>query len=74
MRTTLKIDDDVIEAARSIARAEGRSVGEVISRLARKGLRPVAEPVDRSGFPVFQVSPEAEVLTPEMVRRAEDDT
>ena len=38
MRTTLVIEDDVLEAARSLAEAEGKSVGEVISTLARRGL------------------------------------
>ena len=40
VRTTLKIDDDVLEAARCIADDEHVSVGEVLSRLARRGLEP----------------------------------
>lgn len=38
MRTTLAIDDDVLAAARHLAEREHKSVGEVISRLARQGL------------------------------------
>lgn len=38
MRTTLDIDEDVLAAAKELARAEGRTMGEVISDLARKGL------------------------------------
>lgn len=38
MRTTLDIDEDVLAAAKELARAEGRTMGEVISGLARKGL------------------------------------
>lgn len=38
MRTTLDIDEDVLAAAKELARAEGRTIGEVISDLARKGL------------------------------------
>ena len=38
MRTTLAIDDDVLAAARHLAGRERRSVGEVISALARQGL------------------------------------
>ena len=38
MRTTLNIDHDVLLAAKSIARGQGRSVGSVISELARQGL------------------------------------
>ena len=40
VRTTLTIDDDVLEAARCIAADERVSVGEVLSRLARRGLYP----------------------------------
>jgi len=39
MRTTLSIDDDVLYAAKSLARREGRSVGEVLSALARTALQ-----------------------------------
>lgn len=38
MRTTLTIDDDVLLAAKERARRERRSVGEVVSELARQGL------------------------------------
>lgn len=38
MRTTLSIDDDVLYAAKSLARREGRALGEVISDLARQAL------------------------------------
>jgi hypothetical protein len=38
MRTTLALDDDVIAYARSHARRERVSLGEVVSRLARQGI------------------------------------
>ena len=38
MRTTLDIDDDILSAAKELARAEGKTAGQVISDLARKGL------------------------------------
>ena len=40
VRTTLQIDDDVLEAAQCIADDERVSVGETLSRLARRGLEP----------------------------------
>ncbi|TIN58844.1 MAG: CopG family transcriptional regulator, partial [Mesorhizobium sp.] len=40
MRTTLAIDDDVLLAAKAMARQQDRSVGEVISDLVRRSLRP----------------------------------
>jgi hypothetical protein len=74
MRTTLQIEDDVYQAARSLARAEGKSVGEIISRLVRRGLAPRPRSRRKGSFPVFTVSPTARPFTSEMVRRALDDS
>jgi hypothetical protein len=38
MRTTLDIDDDVLQAAKERARRENKTAGEVISELARQAL------------------------------------
>jgi len=38
MRTTLDIDDDVLAAAKELAKAKNSTAGEVISDLARKAL------------------------------------
>jgi hypothetical protein len=38
VRTTLTLDDDVLAVARERARREGRSIGEVVSELARQAL------------------------------------
>lgn len=38
MRTTIDIDDDLLLAAKEIARREGSSAGEVVSRLLRQSL------------------------------------
>ncbi len=72
MRTTLLIDDDVLESAREISAADGRGVGKVISDLARRALRPT--PIRRGGaFPVFDVPPDAPPITTADVARAQDD-
>lgn len=73
MRTTLKIDDDVLAAARSLADAEEKTMGEVISELARRGLRPRPQVAAHQGFPVFSVSADAAPITLETVRRALDE-
>jgi hypothetical protein len=72
VRTTVDLDPEVLEAARSLARSQGRSLGRVLSELARRGLSPRKEST-RQGFPVFRVSPQAPPLTPDGVRRALDD-
>lgn len=38
MRTTLDIDDDVLSAAKERARREGKTMGEIMSELARTAL------------------------------------
>ncbi len=38
MRTTLDIEDDVLQAAKESAQREGGTTGKVISALARRGL------------------------------------
>ncbi len=38
MRTTLDIEDDVLQAAKELAKREGVTAGSVISTLARRGL------------------------------------
>jgi hypothetical protein len=43
MRTTLDIDDDVLRAAKDLARRERKTAGRVLSELARKAL--AASPV-----------------------------
>jgi hypothetical protein len=73
VRTTLHIDDDLYEAARSLAAIERTSVGKVISRLARRALKPGHSQSDPSGFPVFAVPDGTAPLTPDMVRDALDE-
>ncbi len=74
MRTTLNLDEDVLHAARSIARVERRRVGPVISELARRGLLPSEQRIDTDqGFPVFRPPAGAGAITEEMVRGALED-
>lgn len=49
MRTTLDIEDDVLQAARERAAKEGTSVGAMVSRLARAGLQSGLASPDSSG-------------------------
>ena len=75
LRTTLEIDDDVMQAAREIARLKNQGIGRTISDLARRGLMPDASP-DRElqfGVPVWKHSPGAVAVTSEMVRNLAQD-
>ncbi len=75
MRTTLAIDDDVLAAARGIAAQQRRSVGEVISELARQALRPSTQPLrTRNGVVLLPRRPDAMPVTMELVRQLDDET
>jgi len=74
MRTTLAIDDDVLAAAKELAATEQKSVGEVISALARRALRPAeTSRKTRNGVPLLPVNPKAPRVTSELVRQLREE-
>jgi len=74
MRTTLSIDDDVLAAAKSLAAMQRKTVGEVISELARNALRPnVQKAKARNGVPLLPVRAGAAAVTPELVNQLRDE-
>jgi hypothetical protein len=48
VRTTLEIDDDVLEAAKALARQTDRTAGAVLSQLARRALTTASGDPSRS--------------------------
>ncbi len=62
MRTTVTLDDDVFEAAQALVRSSGRTLGQILSQLARRGLRVRSEHASNNGLPVFAVSANAPVI------------
>ena len=53
MRTTLELDDDLVAAAKRLARQQGSTLGEVITALALKSLGAGAPLKVRNGVPLF---------------------
>jgi hypothetical protein len=72
MRTTLDIDDNLLAIARVRAREKGISIGAAVSDIMRRGLE-VPRTRSKRGFPVFQMPPDAPVITDEIVARYRDD-
>jgi hypothetical protein len=74
MRTTINIDDDVLQFARERAAKERRSVGEILSELARRGVRSpvsaVSSPI-RNGIEILP--PRGECVTLEHVQELIDE-
>jgi len=74
MRTTLTIDDDVLAAARELAARQRKSLGEVLSSLAREALQPQAGTARaRNGVPLLPVRPDSKPITLELVNQLRDD-
>jgi len=74
MRTTLAIDDDVLAAAKEMAATERKSVGEVISLLARTAMRPtLSSHSTRNGVPLLPLRPGAPRVTSELVRQLQEE-
>ena len=69
MRTTLSIDEDILLAAKELAAAQKKTAGEVISELARRGLRGGSESSGgtRNGFELLAAG--GQVVTSELVKR-----
>ncbi len=78
MRTTLQIDDDVMQAARVLARRHGSSLGAVISALARRALNTPNAPAAmgqqlRNGLPLLPVQPQGAPVDLELVNSLRDE-
>lgn len=75
MRTTLDIDTDVLQAAKELARRERKSLGTVMSELARLALTKTtptaAEPAAVYGFRPF--GSRGALVTNELIDQLRDD-
>lgn len=73
MRTTLAIDDDVLAVAKAMAAQQRRSLGEVISDLARRSLHRPRAGGERNGIPLLAPRPGASVVTLDLVNELRDE-
>ena len=65
---------DVLLAAKGLAERQHKSVGEVISSLARQALRPIAPMANsRNGVPLLPVRSDGVPVTPELVNQLRDE-
>jgi len=72
MRTTLSLDDDVVEIVRDYAAVKNLSLGGAVSDLVRKGIE--APPTMRmeNGLAVLVLPPDSPVVTTRHVRELLD--
>lgn len=57
MRTTVTLDDDVYHAVASLSQSSGLSLSKVLSKVARRGLKPTPVKKKKNGLPTFDVPP-----------------
>ena len=74
MRTTLAIDDDVLAAAKELAERQHKTVGEVVSALARQSLQRPTAKRQRNGVPLLPVSNPSAAVTLDIVNALRDET
>jgi hypothetical protein len=74
MRTTLDVDDDVLQAAKEIAANRRTTTGKVLSDLARKALTSTKSGRERNGVPLMPKRPKgSDRPTMEKVNRLRDE-
>ena len=71
VRTTLTLDDDILELAARQAKARGLSLGKTVSDLVRRGLNAPTPSRDEGGLLVFQLPADSPPVTTHDVRRLE---
>ena len=74
MRTTLDIDEDVLETAKELAAKRGTTAGRVLSDLARSALVPRDRAArKRNGVPMLPQRRDGRLVTSEIVNRLRDE-
>ena len=69
MRTTIDLDEEVLRAAKDLARERSQSLGRILSDLARCGLQPALQaPAMRNGVPLLPRKPGARPVTSQIVK------
>ena len=76
MRTTLDIDDDVLQAAKERAKRDKKTTGEVLSELARSALTAPPQGSARGPKPVYGFRPfprRGGIVTNELIDKLRED-
>jgi len=76
MRTTLDIEEDVLFAAKDLARREKKTAGQVISALARKGLAGAEASTEHEPKAIYGFRPfprEGRIVSNELINKLRED-
>ncbi len=72
MRTTLDLDDNLVQIARELAQQKKLTIGRVISDLALGSLEPKSSAKMRNGVPLFTPRPGARKPSLKLVNELRD--
>ena len=72
MRTTLSLDDDILESVKTFAESRDLSLGKAVSELVRRGLRAPMRTKIVNGFHVVDLPEDSPIVTDEHVRKLLD--
>ncbi len=74
MRTTLDLDEDVLQAAKELAVVHRVTAGKMVSNLVRKALTPTGPiPKVRNGVPLLPRRPGQQIMTMKLVNELRDE-
>ena len=74
MRTTLDLDEDVLQAAKELAVVHRVTAGKMVSNLVRKALTPTGPvPKVRNGVPLLPNRPGSRIVTMKLVNELRDE-
>jgi hypothetical protein len=73
MRTTLDIDDDVLNAVKELAEMRHKTAGQFLSEIVREALIPRREYKERNGVPIIPHKPGGRIMTTADVKRFQED-
>lgn len=73
MRTTLALDDDVLELVARQAKARGLSLGKAVSELIRRGLNAPTQAQERDGVVMFRLPQDSPPVSSQAVRRLQTE-
>ena len=73
MRTTLNLDDDVLELLREYSEARSLALGKAASELVRRGANAPVPTRVVNGFVVFDVAPGGPKISSERVKELESE-
>lgn len=73
MRTTLTLDDDILELVARQAKLRGVSLSKTVSDLLRRGLNASTPAEEKGGLVVFRLPADSPKVTTDDVRRIETE-